>query len=39
MLGLGGGIAGLIGALGQPLAAGALAAGAVAIIVIAYAPE
>jgi uncharacterized membrane protein (DUF4010 family) len=39
MLGLGGGIAGLIGALGQPLVAAALAAGAVAIMVVAYAPE
>src|SRR6478672_7919036 len=39
MLGLGGGIAGLIGALGQPLVAAALAAGAVAVMVVAYAPE
>ena len=36
MLGLAGGIAGLIGALGQPLVAAALAIGAVSIIVIAY---
>src|SRR4051794_1657488 len=39
MLGLGGGIAGLIGLLGEPFAAAALAAGAVAIMVIAYPPE
>ena len=39
MLGLGGGIAGLIGALGQPLVAAALAIGAVSIMVIAYSPE
>jgi uncharacterized membrane protein (DUF4010 family) len=39
MLGLGGGIAGLIGLLGEPFAAAALAAGAVAIMVIAYSPE
>jgi uncharacterized membrane protein (DUF4010 family) len=39
MLGLGGGIAGLIGVLGQPLVAAVLAAGAVAIMVVAYAPE
>jgi len=38
MLGLGGGIAGLLGALGQPIVAGALATGAVALMVIAYAP-
>ena len=38
MLGLGGGIAGLIGALGQPIVAAALAVGAVALMVIAYAP-
>ena len=39
MLGLGSGIAGLLGALGQPIVAGALAVGAVALMVIAYAPE
>jgi uncharacterized membrane protein (DUF4010 family) len=39
MLGLGGGIAGLIGTLGHPFVAAALATGAVAIMVIAYAPE
>jgi uncharacterized membrane protein (DUF4010 family) len=39
MLGLGGGIAGLIGALGQPLVAAALVVGAVSIMVIAYSPE
>ena len=39
MLGLGGGIAGLLGALGQPIVAAALAVGAVALMVIAYAPE
>jgi uncharacterized membrane protein (DUF4010 family) len=39
MLGLGSGIAGLIGASGQPIVAAALAAGAVALMVIAYAPE
>ena len=39
MLGLGGGIAGLIGALGQPLVAAALVIGAVSIMVIAYSPE
>jgi uncharacterized membrane protein (DUF4010 family) len=39
MLGLGGGIAGLIGALGHPIVAAALAIGLVAIMVIAYAPE
>ena len=39
MLGLGGGIAGLLGALGQPLVAAALAVGAVAMLVIAYAPR
>ena len=38
MLGLGSGIAGLLGALGQPIVAGALATGAVALMVIAYAP-
>jgi uncharacterized membrane protein (DUF4010 family) len=39
MLGLGSGIAGLLGALGHPIVAGALAAGAVALMVIAYTPE
>ena len=39
MLGLGGGIAGLIGSLGQPLVAAALVIGAVLIMVIAYTPE
>jgi uncharacterized membrane protein (DUF4010 family) len=39
MLGLGSGIAGLLGALGQPIVAGALALGAVALMVIAYTPE
>src|SRR5215210_6971762 len=39
MLGLGGGIAGLIGALGHPIVAAALATGAVAIMIIAYTPE
>jgi uncharacterized membrane protein (DUF4010 family) len=39
MLGLVGGIAGVIGLRGQPMVAAALAAGAVAIMVIAYAPE
>ena len=39
MLGLGSGIAGLIGRLGHPAVAGALAVGAVAIMVIAYAHE
>jgi uncharacterized membrane protein (DUF4010 family) len=38
MLGLGGGIAGLIGALGQPFVAAAIAVGFVAMMVIAYAP-
>jgi uncharacterized membrane protein (DUF4010 family) len=38
MLGLGSGIAGLIGELGQPFVAAALAAGFVAMMVIAYAP-
>ena len=38
MLGLGSGIAGLLGALGQPIVAAALAVGAVAVMVIAYAP-
>jgi uncharacterized membrane protein (DUF4010 family) len=39
MLGLGSGIAGLLGALGQPIVAAAIVIGAVAILVIAYAPE
>jgi uncharacterized membrane protein (DUF4010 family) len=39
MLGLGGGIAGLVGAIGHPIVAAALATGLVAIMVIAYAPE
>ena len=39
MLGLGSGIAGLVGVLGHPAVAAALAAGMVAIMVIAYAPE
>jgi uncharacterized membrane protein (DUF4010 family) len=39
MLGLGSGIAGLVGTLGYPLVAAALALGAVAIMVIAYARE
>src|SRR5215208_5726026 len=39
MLGLGGGIAGLIGVLGYPIVAAALAVGAVAIMVIAYSRE
>jgi uncharacterized membrane protein (DUF4010 family) len=39
MLGLGSGIAGLLGALGQPIVAAALAVGAVAVMVIAYTPE
>ncbi|MEP7131090.1 MAG: MgtC/SapB family protein [Sphingomicrobium sp.] len=38
ILGLGGGIAGLIGVLGQPLVAATLIVGAVATMVIAYAP-
>jgi uncharacterized membrane protein (DUF4010 family) len=38
MLGLAGGIAGLIGVLGQPIAASAIAVGAVAIMVIAFSP-
>jgi uncharacterized membrane protein (DUF4010 family) len=38
ILGLGGGIAGLIGVLGQPLVAAALIVGAVATMVIAYVP-
>ena len=39
MLGLGSGIAGLIGALGQPVVAAAIAIGAVAVMVIAYSRE
>jgi len=39
MLGLGSGIAGLVGVLGHPAVAAALAVGMVAIMVIAYAPE
>jgi uncharacterized membrane protein (DUF4010 family) len=39
LLGLGGGIAGLIGALGQPLVGASLAAGAVALMVVAYTPK
>ena len=39
MLGLGGGIAGLLGVLGQPIAAGTLAVGAVAIMVVAFSPQ
>jgi uncharacterized membrane protein (DUF4010 family) len=39
MLGLVGGIAGVIGLRGQPMVAAALAAGTVAMMVIAYAPE
>ena len=39
MLGLGGGIAGLLGALSQPIAAGALAVGAVAVMVAAFSPQ
>jgi uncharacterized membrane protein (DUF4010 family) len=39
MLGLGSGIAGLIGVLGYPIVAAAVVIGAVAIMVIAYAPE
>ncbi len=38
MLGFGGGLAGLIGVLGQPIVAAALAVGSVAIMVIAYSP-
>ena len=38
MLGLGGGVAGLIGVLGQPIVAAAVAVGAVAVMVIAYSP-
>jgi uncharacterized membrane protein (DUF4010 family) len=39
MLGLGSGIAGLIGVLGHPIVAAAIVVGAVAIMVIAYARE
>jgi len=39
MLGLGGGIAGLIGARGYPIAAGAIVIGAVAIMSVAYSRE
>jgi uncharacterized membrane protein (DUF4010 family) len=39
MLGLGSGIAGLVGVLGYPIVAAALATGAVAIMVIAYSRE
>jgi uncharacterized membrane protein (DUF4010 family) len=39
MIGLASGIAGLIGALGHPLVAAAIAIGAVAVMVIAYARE
>ncbi|MEO8547608.1 MAG: DUF4010 domain-containing protein [Sphingomicrobium sp.] len=39
MLGLGSGIAGLLGVLGHPMVAAALAAGAVAVMVIAYSGE
>jgi uncharacterized membrane protein (DUF4010 family) len=39
MLGLGSGIAGLLGALGHPIVAAALVVGAVAVMVIAYSPE
>ena len=39
MLGLGSGIAGLLGQLGQPIVAAAIAAGAVAIMVAAYSRE
>lgn len=39
MLGLGSGVAGLIGALGHPLAAAALVAGTVSLMVIAYARQ
>jgi uncharacterized membrane protein (DUF4010 family) len=39
MLGLGSGIAGLLGMLGHPMVAAALGAGMVAIMAIAYAPE
>lgn len=39
MIGLGGGIAGLLGALGQPIIAAALATGLVVTMVLAYLPE
>jgi uncharacterized membrane protein (DUF4010 family) len=39
MLGLASGIAGLTGAVGYPIVAGAIAAGTVAIMVVAYAPQ
>jgi Predicted membrane protein len=39
MLGLGSGIAGLIGALGHPIVAAAIVVGAIAIMVIAYTRE
>jgi uncharacterized membrane protein (DUF4010 family) len=39
MLGLGGGIAGLLGALGQPIVAAALAVGAVAAMVIGFSKQ
>jgi uncharacterized membrane protein (DUF4010 family) len=39
MLGLGGGVAGLTGRLGQPLIAAAIVAGVVAIMVVAYSRE
>ena len=39
LLGLSGGVAGLIGALGQPLVAAVLAAAAAAMMIVAYAPE
>lgn len=39
MLGLGSGIAGLLGVLGYPIVAAALAAGTIAIMLIAYAPQ
>jgi uncharacterized membrane protein (DUF4010 family) len=39
MLGLGSGVAGSLGASGQPIVAAAIVIGAVAIMVIAYAPE
>jgi uncharacterized membrane protein (DUF4010 family) len=39
MLGLGSGIAGLVGRLGHPAVAGAIAIGAVAVMVIAYSRE
>jgi len=39
ILGLGSGIAGLIGQLGHPIVAGAIAVGAVAVMVVAYSHE